>query len=427
MKKITLLSRKQSPDLKNAETPMAPLLSDKPQSKWRSFWNEYGYLGFAFLIPVVLMFLLYVAMELHPFGDGSVLVLDLNAQYAFFYEALRAWVWGDGSLLYSFGRSLGGEFMGIYAYYIASPFSYIVALFPRDRMLEALLTIFLLKAGCCGATFGFYLHKTAAKKNKLSAWDKVMISRGKDRPVAEDYIKSLFPDFVEFHGDRFVKDDQAIMGGIATFAGRAVTVIAESKGHDTKQNVERNFGMPSPDGYRKALRLMRQAEKFGRPVICLIDTPGAYCGLEAEERGQGEAIARNLYELSSLKVPVLSIIISEAGSGGALALGVSDKVWMLENAIYAILSPEGYASILWKDSKRAPEAAAEMKLTAEDMLELGIVEKVISEPEDLTQANLSEVTEQIASDLAKFIKDNLEFDGEALIEARYERYRKYGA
>ena len=168
MKKITLLPRKQSPDLKNAETPMAPLLSDKPQSKWRSLWNEYGYLGFAFLIPVVLMFLLYVAMELHPFGDGSVLVLDLNAQYAFFYEALRAWVWGDGSLLYSFGRSLGGEFMGIYAYYIASPFSYIVALFPRDRMLEALLTIFLLKAGCCGATFGFYLHKTAAKKNKLS-------------------------------------------------------------------------------------------------------------------------------------------------------------------------------------------------------------------------------------------------------------------
>ena len=274
---------------------------------------------------------------------------------------------------------------------------------------------------------GVKAKKKAVKKNKLSAWDKVMISRGKDRPVAEDYIKSLFPDFVEFHGDRFVKDDQAIMGGIATFAGRSVTVIAESKGHDTKQNVERNFGMPSPDGYRKALRLMRQAEKFGRPVICLIDTPGAYCGLEAEERGQGEAIARNLYELSSLKVPVLSIIISEAGSGGALALGVSDKVWMLENAIYAILSPEGYASILWKDSKRAPEAAAEMKLTAEDMQELGIVEKVISEPEDLTQANLSEVTEQIASDLAKFIKDNLEFDGEALIEARYERYRKYGA
>ena len=264
------------------------------------------------------------------------------------------------------------------------------------------------------------------RKNTLTAWDKVMISRGKDRPVAEDYIVKLFPDFVEFHGDRYVKDDQAIMGGIATFAGRSVTVIAESKGHDTKQNVERNFGMPSPDGYRKALRLMKQAEKFGRPVICFIDTPGAYCGLEAEERGQGEAIAKNLYELSSLKVPVLSVIISEAGSGGALALGVSDKVLMLENAIYAILSPEGYASILWKDSKRAPEAASEMKLTAEDMLSLGIVEKVIAEPDDLSAANLSEVTEVLASELASFISGNLDFEGDALCEERYKRYRKYG-
>ena len=266
-----------------------------------------------------------------------------------------------------------------------------------------------------------------SRKTKLTPWDKVMISRGKDRPVAQDYIEALFPDFIEFHGDRYVKDDNAIMGGIATFAGRAVTVIAESKGHDTKQNVERNFGMPSPDGYRKALRLMKEAEKFKRPVICIIDTPGAYCGLEAEERGQGEAIAKNLYELSSLKVPVLSVIISEAGSGGALALGVSDKVWMLENSIYAILSPEGYASILWKDSKRAPEAAAEMKLTAEDMLSLGIVEKVISEPEDLTKENISEVTNQIAEDLALFIGENLDFDGDKLIEARYERYRKYGS
>ena len=266
-----------------------------------------------------------------------------------------------------------------------------------------------------------------SRKTKLTAWDKVMISRGKDRPVAQDYIEALFPDFIEFHGDRYVKDDNAIMGGIATFAGRAVTVIAESKGHDTKQNVERNFGMPSPDGYRKALRLMKEAEKFKRPVICIVDTPGAYCGLEAEERGQGEAIAKNLYELSSLKVPVLSVIISEAGSGGALALGVSDKVWMLENAIYAILSPEGYASILWKDSKRAPEAAAEMKLTAEDMLSLGIVEKVITEPDELTRENISEVTDQIAGNLASFIEENLDFDGDSLIEARYERYRKYGS
>ena len=269
--------------------------------------------------------------------------------------------------------------------------------------------------------------KIPKKTGKLTPWDRVMISRGKDRPVAEDYIEDIFPDFIEFHGDRYVRDDQAIMGGIATFAGSTVTVIAESKGHDTKENVVRNFGMPSPDGYRKALRLMKQAEKFGRPVICFVDTPGAYCGLEAEERGQGEAIARNLYEMSSLKVPVLSVIISEAGSGGALALAVSDQIWMLENSIYAILSPEGYASILWKDSKRANEAAAEMKLTAKDMLELGIVEKVIDEPEDLKEENLDAVTSRIKNGLTAFIKDNLEFDSEAVIEARYQRYRKFGA
>ena len=206
-----------------------------------------------------------------------------------------------------------------------------------------------------------------------------------------------------------------------------MTVIAESKGHDTKENVVRNFGMPSPDGYRKALRLMKQAEKFGRPVICFVDTPGAYCGLEAEERGQGEAIARNLYEMSSLKVPVLSVIISEAGSGGALALAVSDQIWMLENSIYAILSPEGYASILWKDSKRANEAASEMKLTAKDMLDLGIVERVIDEPEDLKEENLGAVTSRIKNGLTEFIKANLEFDSSALCEARYQRYRKFGA
>ena len=172
---------------------------------------------------------------------------------------------------------------------------------------------------------------------------------------------------------------------------------------------------------------MKQAEKFGRPVICFVDTPGAYCGLEAEERGQGEAIARNLYEMSSLKVPVLSVIISEAGSGGALALAVSDQIWMLENSIYAILSPEGYASILWKDSKRANEAASEMKLTAKDMLDLGIVEKVIDEPEDLKEENLGSVASRIKNGLTEFIKANLEFDSSALCEARYQRYRKFGA
>ena len=267
--------------------------------------------------------------------------------------------------------------------------------------------------------------KISKKNTKLTPWDKVMISRGKDRPVAEDYIKELFPDFIEFHGDRFVRDDRAIMGGIATFAGRSVTVIAESKGHDTTENIARGFGMPSPDGYRKALRLMKQAEKFGRPVICLVDTPGAYCGLEAEERGQGEAIARNLYEMSALKTPILSIIISEAGSGGALALAVSDEIWMLENAIYAILSPEGYASILWKDSKRASEAASEMKLTAEDMLRLGIVEKVIEEPTDLSMDNINAVISSIGSGLNEFISANLDFDADKLVRGRYDRFRSF--
>ena len=267
--------------------------------------------------------------------------------------------------------------------------------------------------------------KISKKKGDLTPWDKVMISRGKDRPVAEDYINKLFPDFIEFHGDRAVKDDKAIMGGIATFAGRAVTVIAESKGHDTNENILRNFGMPSPDGYRKALRLMKQAEKFRRPVICIVDTPGAYCGLEAEERGQGEAIARNLYEMSSLKTPILSVIISEAGSGGALALAVSDEIWMLENAIYAILSPEGYASILWKDSKRASEAAAEMKLTADDMLRLKIVEKVIAEPSDLNIDNIGDVTSSLGKELNAFIENSEGFDEEELVNKRYGRFRNF--
>ena len=180
------------------------------------------------------------------------------------------------------------------------------------------------------------------------------------------------PWFVELHGDRHFADDKAIVGGVAFFHGRPVTVIAQAKGRSTKENVERNFGMPSPEGYRKALRLMKEAEKFDRPVLCFVDTPGAFCGLEAEERGQGEAIARNLYEMSSLKVPILSVVIGEGGSGGALAMAVADEVWMLENSIYSILSPEGFASILWKDSSRAKEAARVMKLTASDLKELGI-------------------------------------------------------
>ncbi len=213
------------------------------------------------------------------------------------------------------------------------------------------------------------------KEEKLTAWQRVELSRRKDRPVGSDYIDALFTDFVEFHGDRYFADDKAIIGGVARFHGMPVTVIAQAKGRNTKENIERNFGMPEPEGYRKALRLMKQAEKFARPVICLVDTPGAFCGLEAEERGQGEAIARNIYEMSGLKVPVVSIIIGEGGSGGALAMATADEVWMLENSIYSILSPEGFASILWKDSSKAKEAAEVMKLTAENLKAQGIVEK----------------------------------------------------
>ena len=233
----------------------------------------------------------------------------------------------------------------------------------------------------------------------------------------------MFIDFVEFHGDRYFKDDKAIIGGIARFHGMPVTVIAQAKGRNTKENIERNFGMPSPDGYRKALRLMKQAEKFHRPIICFVDTPGAFCGLEAEERGQGEAIARNLFEMSALKVPVLSVVIGEGGSGGALAMATSDEVWMLENSIYSILSPEGFASILWKDSKRAQEAAGVMKLTAKHLKEAGIVERVLAEPEHLTVENLAEVTGEMDRAMQHFLREHLKLTGEELAEKRYQRFR----
>lgn len=217
------------------------------------------------------------------------------------------------------------------------------------------------------------VEKERQSVQEKDAWERVTISRKNDRPVGQDYIRTLFSDFLEFHGDRCYGDDPAIIGGIARFAGIPVTVIAQAKGKSTKENVAHHFGMPSPEGYRKALRLMKQAEKFKRPILLFVDTPGAFCGIEAEERGQGEAIARNLFEMSSMKVPVLSVVIGEGGSGGALALAVADEVWMLENAIYSVLSPEGFASILWKDSKRASEAAEVMKLTAADLKKLGVI------------------------------------------------------
>ena len=260
------------------------------------------------------------------------------------------------------------------------------------------------------------------KEEKLTAWQRVELSRRKDRPVGSDYIDALFTDFVEFHGDRYFADDKAIIGGVARFHGMPVTVIAQAKGRNTKENIERNFGMPEPEGYRKALRLMKQAEKFARPVICLVDTPGAFCGLEAEERGQGEAIARNIYEMSGLKVPVVSIIIGEGGSGGALAMATADEVWMLENSIYSILSPEGFASILWKDSSKAKEAAEVMKLTAENLKAQGIVERVFAEPETYTVQNMDSVIMQINEAIEEFLMRYGSMSEQELIRHRYERF-----
>ena len=256
------------------------------------------------------------------------------------------------------------------------------------------------------------------------AWERVTISRKNDRPVGQDYIRTLFSDFLEFHGDRCYGDDPAIIGGIARFAGIPVTVIAQAKGKSTKENVAHHFGMPSPEGYRKALRLMKQAEKFKRPILLFVDTPGAFCGIEAEERGQGEAIARNLFEMSSMKVPVLSVVIGEGGSGGALALAVADEVWMLENAIYSVLSPEGFASILWKDSKRASEAAEVMKLTAADLKKLGVIEAVIAEPEVYTEETMQSVVFVLQKKITEFLDTHCNFSPEELAAQRYERFRK---
>ena len=259
----------------------------------------------------------------------------------------------------------------------------------------------------------------------LTAWDRVQISRKIDRPSGSDYIEALFTDFMEFHGDRNYGDDKAIIGGIAKFHGRPVTVIVQEKGTNTKENIAHNFGMPMPEGYRKALRLMKQAEKFHRPVICFVDTPGAFCGIEAEERGQGEAIARNLWELAGLKTPVLSIVTGEGGSGGALALAAGDQVWMLENSIYSILSPEGFASILWKDSTKAKEAAAVMKLTASDLYEKGIIEQVIPEPENLTPESMWQVAERLNDKIRTFLQKYTSLSEEELLETRYARFRKF--
>ena len=268
------------------------------------------------------------------------------------------------------------------------------------------------------------MKERATKAQPLSAWEKVRAARRADRLASVDYIDNIFDDFMEFHGDRQFADDPAIVGGVASLDGQPVTVIGIHKGKDLKDCMRHNYGMPSPEGYRKALRLMKQAEKFHRPVICFVDTPGAFCGLEAEERGQGEAIARNLYELSGLKTPVLSIVIGEGGSGGALALAVADEVWMLENSIYSILSPEGFASILWKDSTKAKEAAKVMKLTADDLKKMGVIECVLEEPEQYTVQTMKPVADQLREKVEAFIENYEQMPEQKLTEHRYQRFRK---
>jgi acetyl-CoA carboxylase carboxyl transferase subunit alpha len=270
-----------------------------------------------------------------------------------------------------------------------------------------------------------YNMQKEAYKN-LTAWDKVSIARLVERPTALDYINRIFDSFMELHGDRYYGDDSAIVGGIARFNGIPVTVIAQQKGNNTKENIERNFGMPNPEGYRKALRLMKQAEKFHRPVICIVDTPGAYCGLGAEERGQGEAIARNLMEMSNLKTPIISIVIGEGGSGGALAMAVADEVWMLEHAIYSILSPEGFASILFKDASRAKEAANTMKITAQDLINFGIIDRIIKEPLGGAHTNVDEMAANIKRNLEESINRLINEPIEAILTKRYYKFRKIG-
>ena len=255
----------------------------------------------------------------------------------------------------------------------------------------------------------------------MTATQHLEIIREKNRPTVNDYIPAIFNHFTEFHGDRHYGDDAAIMAGIATLNSTPVTVIAQVKGRNLEENKKTNFSMPHPEGYRKALRLAYQAEKFHRPVICFVDTPGAFCGVEVEKRGQGEAIAKNIAEFMTLKTPVISVVLGEGGSGGALALAVADRVWILENAVYSVVSPEGCASILWKDAKKAKEAAECLHLTAQDMEKLGVVERVISESGKTKAELFSRVKEMLAVQTDELCKK----DTETLLKERYERFRKY--
>ncbi|MFC4355923.1 acetyl-CoA carboxylase carboxyl transferase subunit alpha [Chryseomicrobium palamuruense] len=263
--------------------------------------------------------------------------------------------------------------------------------------------------------------------SNLQPWDRVQIARHSARPTTYDYIDAIVTDFIELHGDRTYGDDAAIVGGIGRIEGNPVTIIGHQRGRDTKENVRRNFGMPHPEGYRKALRLMKQAEQFGRPIICLIDTKGAYPGKAAEERGQSEAIARNLIEMADLKVPVVSIIIGEGGSGGALALGVGNHVHMLENSTYSVISPEGAASILWKDATMARKAAESMKITAPDLQQMGIIDAIIPEAEGGAHLDKKQQAEFIKETIVASFKELANLTQEELVSQRYEKFAKIGA
>ena len=269
------------------------------------------------------------------------------------------------------------------------------------------------------------MRERAAKTPLKDAWEKVEMARKVSRISSGEYIEAIFDGFMEMHGDRYFGDDPAILGGVAYLDGQPVTVIGVQKGKDLKDCLKHNYGMPSPEGYRKALRLMKQAEKFNRPVITFVNTSGAFCGMEAEERGQAEAIARNLYEMSALKVPILCMMIGEGGSGGALALSVGNEVWMMENATYSVLSPEGFASILWKDSKRAKEAAGVMKITAHDLHELHIVDKIIPEYGGADSKALDSIARYMKVNIREFLKRESGKTGEELAEERYRRFRAF--
>lgn len=290
--------------------------------------------------------------------------------------------------------------------------------FGEEKQIDFSEEIARLEERCRQLETEIYANLTAAQKMQLA--------RHANRPTALDYIQYIFKDFIELHGDRAFRDDLAIVGGIARLNGVPVTVVGHQKGKDTKDNIARNFGMPHPEGLRKGLRLMRQADKFRRPIITFIDTPGAYPGGAAEERGQAEAIARNLLEMSTFRVPIICVVIGEGGSGGALALGVGNRVLMLEHAIYSVISPNGAASILWKDASRADEAAEAMKITAADLMRLGVIDEIVPEPKGGAHCDPEQQAETLRGAIWRHLEELMRLDEEQLRKDRYEKFRRMG-